>query len=1296
MESQWDQPPVISKATFTVAHQKVELEVNFNQEVSGRAEITIYPDSSDLKEISLHGRQCTIKKVLVNDIPPSSVQHEDPCEQLTLHTNGTVHQHHLLAEKVARSVGAEPEPDIVITLPKKIRIVPVEVAEVHTQAAGTITITDPQTQGASATEVTQALADTTAAKFTPLTVIIEFESSHAREILHISSGRIGSGRWPHAYTRSKLASGGASSLFPCVDKISSRCTWDISIKCPRTVGDAIQQALSSDPARPGQHTPTNTASRQGYEAKEMVVICSGELTDDILDRHDSTLKTVSFSCSQQLAPQQIGFAIGPFEKVNLNELRDAHQTEELGRNAVDMLAYCLPGRAEETKNTCLPTTMAMDYVVQSYISSPVRSYAVCFVEDAPPDTSIFAGLTVCSSRLLYPEAVIDSAQEVTRTLVHAIVSQWIGVNVIATVPQDNWIIIGGAHFITNLFMRELSGNNEYRAYVKQQADRVVELDYGRPSIYDLGALLHVDPSAYEFLAIKAPVVLFILDRRIAKREGTSKMPGIFGKILLKARTGDLDNNTLSTETFQRFTERIGHEKIEDFLGQWVKGAGCPRFFARQRFNKKKLVVEMTIQQEQNDRHATRDLDPDFFMREVHEDFHAVYEGQSQAVFTGPMTIRIHEADGTPYEHIVQIKDLSTTFEVPYNTKYKRLKRSKKQRARASTKAAAEQADEENDALVYCLGDVLQTEEEIAKWRIQEWTQEEEDKMNMESYEWIRLDADFEWICTVNLAMPGYMYVSQLQQDRDVVAHLESIRTISRFPPHPTMSSIIIRTLMDRRYFHGVRALAAKALVRHAAEVVNNVGLFHLKTAFEELYCVTDRGSTMTRPNDFSDQLSYMVQCEILEAIANVRNGRGHAPREVRDFLLDKLKFNDNSMNDYSDAHYIARLMKALTGAAIARPHYTEREVIGDYDLEDEVHELKQFESHLLEEIDRYRRMDEWTSSFQNLYSRTAMECQAMLAAVGIGQYSPLHFLQYTRPGNYDMLRQTAYTILVTPKIFEDPAILRYSLYCMVADPSPYIRHSLQRAFGIVLGRRAIGDNSTITRPAAAEGLVIEGASIEEEDLASKRAQELARRQNLDAAVKALKGELGGNQALQSALWNAICYDQITLEDVQTLLDYCRLLYDPVDEMKVSLRLPRYWKVQSLGKGKLKFSESRKVRSKPVPKWQPPVPVVAAPAALPPVPVAAQAQAPRPGPKLKLNFGTLKQNVSGPNRQPSISLSNPSPTPPPPPPVPQRKPSVPVVPQHQQSAQIPQTPIAEPQRRITLKIPKRPSQIGPSS
>jgi transcription initiation factor TFIID subunit 2 len=234
----------------------------------------------------------------------------------------------------------------------------------------------------------------------------------------------------------------------------------------------------------------------------------------------------------------------------------------------------------------------------------------------------------------------------------------------------------------------------------------------------------------------------------------------------------------------------------------------------------------------------------------------------------------------------------------------------------------------------------------------------------------------------------------------------------------------------------------------------------------------------------------------------------------------------------------------------------------DFALEDEMHEMRQLEHEVAEEIDRYRRMDEWTSSYQNLYSRTALECQAMFSAVGIAQFSPLHFLQYTRPGNYEMLRETAYSVLITPTLFDNPSILRYILYCMVADSSPWLRQSLQRAFGKVLAKRAIGDkNNTAAAQPAADGLVIEDTAAG----ADARQNELARRQTIEGAMAALKKEVGGHEALNGPLWDAICYDQITLEDLQTLLDFCRLLYEPINRMKVTLRLPRYWQVQNLGK-----------------------------------------------------------------------------------------------------------------------------------
>lgn len=101
--------------------------------------------------------------------------------------------------------------------------------------------------------------------------------------------------------------------------------------------------------------------------------------------------------------------------------------------------------------------------------------------------------------------------------------------------------------------------------------------------------------------------------------------------------------------------------------------------------------------------------------------------------------------------------------------------------------------------------------------------------------------------------------------------------------------------MDYRYFHGIRVAAARALVKHAKEEVNWLGLFHLEKAFQEMFCLPD--SPMTRSNDFSDRAAYVLQLVIPEAISKVRDLNGKTPMRVKQFLFDKLKFNDNSNNE---------------------------------------------------------------------------------------------------------------------------------------------------------------------------------------------------------------------------------------------------------------------------------------------------------------------------------------------------------------------------------------------------------------
>ena len=113
--------------------------------------------------------------------------------------------------------------------------------------------------------------------------------------------------------------------------------------------------------------------------------------------------------------------------------------------------------------------------------------------------------------------------------------------------------------------------------------------------------------------------------------------------------------------------------------------------------------------------------------------------------------------------------------------------------------------------------------------------------------------------------------------------------------HRLVATILTRTLMDRRYFHGIRTTAAAALCKHAKDEINWLGFFHLEKAFHQFFCLPD--SKMTRSNDFSDRASYYVQCAIPQSIAKIRDNNGRTPLFVRKFLYEKLRYNDNSNNE---------------------------------------------------------------------------------------------------------------------------------------------------------------------------------------------------------------------------------------------------------------------------------------------------------------------------------------------------------------------------------------------------------------
>ena len=154
-------------------------------------------------------------------------------------------------------------------------------------------------------------------------------------------------------------------------------------------------------------------------------------------------------------------------------------------------------------------------------------------------------------------------------------------------------------------------------------------------------------------------------------------------------------------------------------------------------------------------------------------------------------------------------------------------------ARKAAAAAAEAGDAEAAEAL----DMIDTGFELKEWEnearrsywmVTDWTEEDEAFMNGTAYEWIRLDADFEWISTIMFEQQDYMWVSQLQRDRDVVAQIEvsrsrlythcprslsaqALQALARLPT-AIVSSNLTKTVLVANYFYRVRAEAARLLI----------------------------------------------------------------------------------------------------------------------------------------------------------------------------------------------------------------------------------------------------------------------------------------------------------------------------------------------------------------------------------------------------------------------------------------------------------------------------------------------------
>lgn len=1112
---------------FSISHQKVVLEIDFSGSLWGYTEITIVPSSKDLKTLHLHSRQCTIHSVRVGSHAADFVFH-DPLANLSISSPQDCHTHPELKRRVYSALAESDEGELSVAIPKEVSLR--QAGHAVTGIVSEAATPEPQTPGPMAAPVLPV------PEFAPITVTIEYSIRNPADgIQFILPSDAYPYRVPHVYT-TPSSPDAARCWVPCLDNLWEKCMWDFEFIVPRHL-EQRDAPLDEDDELPEGENPT-------------VVVCSGEFMEQVAHPYNSGKTIFLYSQRQLTSVQHIAFAAGPFHvhpiPADLSSAEDASGTSQ-----PVMHAFCLPGHEALLASSVSFMRSAMSFYSTEFGSYPFMSHKLVFVDEMPTQRFDSATLSLVTVDLLHGEDAIDQVFETRHCLSHALACQWMGIDIQQKTWSDTWLVNGLGLYITGLFIRKLLGNNEYRFRLKKDMERVLESDNGSmPPICQPQVLDPPDSATLPFINLKAPLVLHILDRRLGKSGTSLGLSRVLPKVFLSAISGEMLNNAISTHSFLRTCRKVSGIDPRSFAEQWIYGSGCPTFGFSASFNRKKMAVEISMRQEA----------PAFKAHENNEISKALMK--PVPFFEGQMTIRIHEADGTPYEHVLDIRSPFKRYEVPFNTKYKRVRRNTK---RYLARQAAAQAAAEGDAEAAAAMDMVdmgfgleiwENEKERENWKVADWTEEDEQNMAGQTYEWIRIDADFEWIAAIAFDQKDYMWVSQLQRDRDVVAQYEAILVLSKVP-NPIISSTLTKTVLVSNYYFRIRCEAAQALVTCAIQRLEWLGLFHLFKLFLR-YCYEPEDprqdlfshTYVPRPNEFSDLAEYFVRKSLLRAIARVRFDNGKTPSVIRQFLVDQLRYNDNTTNPYSDAFYICSIISALACATIStvppeRGEFTATDSQPVQDVQD-ADLLKQ----ALAEVDRYRSMDRLIPTYHNVVTVAVIEFHLMLSVANLVPHDPRLFFPLTREGNYTQVRMAAFDYLFFTKWYT-PKIMRYVLAVMSGDPSRTIRRHVARnaclslALLVTMGEmRTLKENDSV--------LIEEDGTIADKTKENKKS-------DMDMMIKALRKdrELGKNEIIREFLMPIALAPETDYEVRWSLLKLADLLIRGTEEAppKVTIHLP---------------------------------------------------------------------------------------------------------------------------------------------
>jgi transcription initiation factor TFIID subunit 2 len=1183
-----------------IGHQRVNIDVDLlKKKITGFTEITVIPFTNSLRAVKLDCREMKIKDVYINGNHHINYIYKDKLyinndeyfeesiefksiNVFDLYSKDiTIHQHHIIRQKLNYLFGEvnyDPRDsptecitnteELVIILPTNLKLELTNLSTLNTPSS-----VAPNT----VTPIHLTAKNTSNDVYTPIQIKIEYETTNPQNgVNFITDSKLDKKSWL-AYTTNSDYNISTSSWVPCIDNLWERNSWSLEVNVPRTVKDiANPRIIGTKEATEGGKKPKSGEDEtkdddddddDDDEELRDIVVCSGDFNNVKETPHpiDLSKKVVSWAIFNPVCAQHVGWAVGCFQSIELQSSNEEAEIEDGEYKEADELEkvsystpvtiYCLPDQVELAESTCAFASKAIDLFLKEFGSFLFSSFVVVFVQGALAKSYNFAGIAVLSDSLLYSPDLIEPMFSTTEVLLESIATQWSGINIVPQTFNDMWCIIGICRFMSFQFLRTLMGSNDYRFKMKKMVDEVVEQDINKKPIAAQYFRFPISENDLSFLRLKSPLVLYILDRRMTKTDKSFGLARVLPKIFLQAMSGELPNGTLSTLHFQYVCEKINRNKLENFFKQWVYGSGVPIFNISQKFSKKKMAIEMNIRQVQLQKTKSVRPNVENFMNDSisHLDNEVTYP--VQPVFTGPMTIRVHEQDGTPYEHIVDLKNGNTRIDIQYNSKFRRKKK------------------EENmdpPTVFSALGDVLMDPEEIKDWGFKTWVRTEEDIVN-DAFEWLRVDADFEWIAKFVIEQPDYMYGSQLQYDRDVEAQYEAVKYFgNNEKPTALDCTVLTRAIMDDKYYYGIRIGAAQSLARFSNTSNNFLGIGYLIRIFKELFCFPD--SNIPKSNDFNDFGNFFLQKLIPRILSKVRNEDGEVPPVIKNLVFNLLKFNDNSNNDFQDCFYVSELLESITTCSIKEGSTVAKDPL---DRLNQVNQLqadsKQFASNLQTEINRLLKLDEWVPSYQNIISVCCIRQKVKLAAHGLIEVSFEDLMYFTLNKYADDIRVEAFKGLFVLGALKNKSILLYFLRTILLDnPSNAFKSKLIAAFIESICVAAIDgtpsslddpefqtyeklrdSNTKIGTSTLTNMVIIEDSAVNEMD--AKR--DVFARATLNGAIELLRRDYAIGKGLKVVFWELMHSSLLSIYDRRNLFMICQILFKEIDRFIVRIPIP---------------------------------------------------------------------------------------------------------------------------------------------